>query len=175
MFFDGWDDIWRILIVGTLSYVATVAFLRVSGKRTLSKFNAFDFVVTIAFGSILATVILNKDIALAEGITAIGLLIGLQFIVTSLSVRSDAFASIIKGEPTLLYSNGRFLNDAMRRARVPEAEIRAAIRERGLIEEQIAAVILETEGTFSVLSKEKFPGTVSETLQAIENDSELKF
>ncbi len=51
MFFDDWFGIVRILIVGVLAYAALIIFLRVSGKRTLSKWNAFDFVVTIALGS----------------------------------------------------------------------------------------------------------------------------
>jgi uncharacterized membrane protein YcaP (DUF421 family) len=62
--------------------------LRVSGKRTLSKWNAFDFVVTIALGSILATVLLSKDVRLAEGLTACALLVGLQFLNTWIAVRS---------------------------------------------------------------------------------------
>ena len=47
-----------------------VIFLRLSGKRTLSKMNAFDLVVTVALGSTLATVLLTKDVALADGALA---------------------------------------------------------------------------------------------------------
>ncbi|MEO1764122.1 MAG: DUF421 domain-containing protein, partial [Cyanobacteria bacterium J06629_18] len=53
--FNSWDTLQHTLIVGTLGYVATIILLRVSGKRTLSKWNSFDFIVTIAFGSILAS------------------------------------------------------------------------------------------------------------------------
>ncbi|MDQ6680248.1 MAG: DUF421 domain-containing protein, partial [Pseudomonadota bacterium] len=48
IFFDGWSSLARTLVIGVLAYVGLVLFLRVSGKRTLSKMNAFDFVVTIA-------------------------------------------------------------------------------------------------------------------------------
>jgi uncharacterized membrane protein YcaP (DUF421 family) len=50
----------------------------VSGKRTLSKLDAFDLIVTVALGSTLATVLLSRDVALAEGIVAFALLVGLQ-------------------------------------------------------------------------------------------------
>lgn len=53
MFFDGWSDLLRILVVGSLAYAGLVGFLRVSGKRTLAKMNAFDLVVTVALGSTL--------------------------------------------------------------------------------------------------------------------------
>jgi uncharacterized membrane protein YcaP (DUF421 family) len=70
MFFDSWTGLGRVLVVGTLAYFALVLTLRVSGKRTLSKLNAFDLVVTVALGSTLATVLLSKDVALAEGLLA---------------------------------------------------------------------------------------------------------
>ena len=80
MFFQGWTGLW--LVVGTLAYIALVLLLRISGKRTLAKFNAFDFVVTVALGSTLATILLNNSIALAEGILALALLIGLQYVIS---------------------------------------------------------------------------------------------
>ena len=58
MLFDDWGSLGRVLLVGTAAYVSLVAILRISGKRMLTKFNAFDFVVTVALGSTLATVLL---------------------------------------------------------------------------------------------------------------------
>lgn len=89
-------------------------WLRISGKRTLSKWNAFDFVVTIALGSTLATVLLSKQVALAEGVLAFALLIALQFAITSLSVRSSVVRRLIKAEPTFLLAQGQFLHRAMK-------------------------------------------------------------
>ena len=80
--------------------------LRVSGKRTLTKMNAFDLVVTVALGSTLATVMLTKSVALAEGLTAFVLLIFLQFVLTWLFVRSQAASRLVKSEPTLLVYQG---------------------------------------------------------------------
>ena len=49
--FNGWDGVLRILLIAPAAYVALILILRMSGKRTLAKLNAFDFVVTIAIGS----------------------------------------------------------------------------------------------------------------------------
>lgn len=152
MFFEDWFGLVRILMVSVLAYGAVIFWLRVSGKRTLSKWNAFDFVVTIALGSTLATVIISKDVAFLEGVLAIGLLVGLQFVITWLSVRFDWFKNFIKSKPALLLDKGEFLLAAMRRERVTESEIRAAIRSHGAAAiEEIEAVVLETDGTFSVI------------------------
>ena len=80
--------------------------MRVSGKRTLTKMNAFGLVVTVALGSTLATVLLIKSVALAEGLTAFMLLIFLQFVLTWLFVRSQAASRLVKSEPTLLVYQG---------------------------------------------------------------------
>ncbi len=66
-FFDNWESIARTLTITISAYLILIFFLRVSGKRTLSKMNAFDFIITIALGSCLATVALNKEVALADG------------------------------------------------------------------------------------------------------------
>ena len=89
MWFNDWATVWRTVAVGAAAYVAMVLLLRISGNRTLSKMNAFDFVVTVAMGSILATILLSRDVALAEGIAAMALLVALQFAVTWLGVRSE--------------------------------------------------------------------------------------
>ena len=108
-------------MVGVSVYVGLVVLLRVSGKRTLSKMNAFDFVVTVALGSTLATVLLSKDVALAEGLTAFALLIMLQFIVTWLSARSQKISRLMKSEPALVWHRGEFQRRAMRNERVTES------------------------------------------------------
>ena len=156
IFFNGWAGLGRTLVVGVLAYAALVLLLRISGKRTLSKMNAFDLVVTVALGSTLATVLLSKDIALAEGILAFLVLAGLQYVLAWLASRSgkfsEKFREIIKSEPALLVYQGRLLEDALRRERVSEVEVYAALRNEGIADlEEAQAVVLETDGTFSVI------------------------
>ena len=142
----------RVVVAGTCAYGALVLLLRVSGKRTLSKMNAFDLVVTIALGSTLATVLLARDVALAEGVTALGLLIFLQYIITWLSVRSQGVSRLVKAEPRLLFHQGEFLRQAMRKERVNEGEILQAMRGQGIgSREEVAAVVLETDGSLSII------------------------
>lgn len=152
MFFDGWSGLLRVLVVGTVAYVALIVLLRVSGKRTLAKLNAFDFIVTVALGSTLATVVLSSSVALAEGLTALALLVGLQYVVAWASVRSSRVESLVKSEPTLLYRHG-FLRETMRRERVTEDEVTQAARSQGYADlSSVAAVVHETDGTLSILT-----------------------
>ncbi|PCC98050.1 DUF421 domain-containing protein [Halopseudomonas pelagia] len=152
VFFDSWATLLRTLVVAVLAYVVLIAFLRISGKRTLSKMNAFDLIVTVALGSTLATVLLSKDVALAEGALAFAMLIGLQFVVTWSSVRARWVRRWVTGEPRLLYYRGEMLDQALRHARVTVDEIEAAVRASGMATlEQAESVVLETDGSFSVI------------------------
>jgi len=155
MIFESWYGLLRILVVGPLAYAALVLLLRVSGKRTLAKLNAFDLIVTVALGSTLATVLLSKSVALVEGVTGLVVLVALQYMVAWLSVRSDWVGGLVKSEPTLLLHHGAFLPVALRAQRVTEAEVRSALRSSGIaVPAGAAAVILETDGSMSVIPRD---------------------
>jgi hypothetical protein len=142
MFFDNWAGIGRTVVVGVLAYLSLVLLLRISGKRTLSKKNVFDLVVTVALGSTLATIVLSEDVALAEGVVAFAVLIGLQFVIAWTSVRSKTVRRLVKAEPTQLLYRGQFLCGPMKAERVTEDEVRAAIREQGVAAlEDVEAVV----------------------------------
>jgi len=152
-FFEGWAGIGRVLLVGTLAYVGLVLVLRVTGKRTLSKMNAFDLVVTVALGSALASTMLSKGTPLAEGLAGMTLLVLLQFAVTWASARSEAVQDLIKAQPALLVHRGEWQEAAMRRERVTREEVLAALRGQGATGlDDTTAVVIETDGSLSVLS-----------------------
>lgn len=157
MFFDNLDNLVRVLIVGVLAYAALVLILRTSGKRTLSGLNAFDFIVTVALGSTLATILLSADVALAEGILALVLLVGLQMLVAWTSVRSRALRRVVKSEPRALVRDGQLDEEALRDERVTVEEIRQALRQSGAGGlGQVSSVVLETDGTVSVIRAESY-------------------
>jgi uncharacterized membrane protein YcaP (DUF421 family) len=173
IFFDNWESIFRTFVITIFAYIALIILLRISGKRTLSKMNAFDFVVTIAIGSTLATVLLNKSVSLADGLLAFTLLIGLQYLITFLAVRSKKVSGWVKGTPALIVYNGEMLPKAMRKERVNEDEVYAALREKAVASIKDAqAVILETDGSLSVIRKGD--PSMPESLRTVNLPNKLK-
>lgn len=157
MLFDDWNVIVRTVLIGIALYFFVILILRTTGKRTLSKWNAFDFVLTIALGSTLAAAVLQPTTSLAEGAAVLALFVLLQYLVTWAAVRSRFIRRLVKADPTLLFHQGEFIEEAMRRERVPEAEVLAALRERGIGSlDGIHAVVLETDGTFSAIESASF-------------------
>ncbi|GEM_PF-48403 len=152
MFFSGWSTLVRTLVIGVLAYINLIVLLRISGRRTLSKMNAFDLIVTVALGSTFATILMNRNVSLAQGTLALALLIALQYLVTWSSVRAGWVRKAVTGEPALLFYQGVSLSGAMRAARVTEDEIRSAVRSSGFATmNEVEAVVLETDGSFSVV------------------------
>lgn len=152
IFFDNWDSIVRTLIITLLAYITLILLLRISGKRTLSQMNAFDFIITIALGSAFATVTLNKDVTLADGVLVFALLIGLQYLITWLSARSKKIKKLITSEPSLLLYRGEFIEGALKKERITTEEIYVAVRKKGIEHlKDVDAVILETAGEITVI------------------------
>lgn len=120
--FAGWPGAARVALTGVLAYLAVLVMLRASGKRTLSKMNAFDLVVTVALGSTLASTLTSKDLALMEGLTALATLIGVQFVVAWSASRSGVVNRLVKGEPALIAYRGRIQHETLRRERVASLE-----------------------------------------------------
>lgn len=152
MWFDDLGDLVRVVAVGASSYVALVIVLRTSGKRTLAKLNAFDLVVTVAFGSVLATSLLSPSTSWTEALAAFVVLAAAQYVVAALSVRSRRLGRAVRARPTALVVRGRLDRDALTRERVTLADVRAAVRRSGGDRvEDVAAVVLETDGSLSVV------------------------
>jgi uncharacterized membrane protein YcaP (DUF421 family) len=153
MWFDSWSDIARTAVVGSAAYVALIAILRVSGKRTLAKLNAFDFVVTVALGSTLATILLSSEVSWTEGAMALTVLAALQYLAAAVSSRVRPARAVMTAAPTLLLINGKLLDDALAGQRVTAAQVRQAIRGSGAGDmAAVAAVVLESDGSMSVIS-----------------------
>lgn len=151
-FFDGWEPIARILVVGALAYTALVLLLRVSGKRTLTQMSGFDFIITVALGATFGRMLTARDVPLAEAVTAFLLLMALQYAAGRMEIRSPRFARLVTAPPVLLFCHGEFLNHAMEREQFTQAELRSALRERGLGSfEKVSAIVLESNGQLTVI------------------------
>ena len=158
-----------IFIKGILAYIAIIFIIRISGKRSLSKLNSFDFIITISLGSILSGVMTNPDLSLLEAMFAFSLMITLQYIVTFIAVRSDKFADWVKFKPALLYYDGRFNYQAMKKERITEKELYEKARTENYSSfDEVFAIVLESEGTISVVDRNEHTPE-SEAKSTLEN------
>jgi uncharacterized membrane protein YcaP (DUF421 family) len=154
VFFSGWGPLVRTAVSTSAAYLILVVLLRLAGPRVLAKWYAFDLVVTVALGSSFASNVLSKDTTVAQAAIGFALLIGLQFVVSWTVLHWSAVRVVVNPQPRLVLLDGAFQDESMRRQRVAEADVRAAARQHGFASlEDVGAVILEADGTFSVIKR----------------------
>lgn len=152
MWFDSWSSVLRIILVGAASYVALVVLLRLGGKRVLAKLNAFDLVVTVALGSMLASAVLSQDVRYVDVVTGMVLLIGAQWVVSRSTTWLPGGRRFVNAEPTLVVRSGHILDTSLALERLTRGEVLQAVRSSGHGGlDDIAAVVLEPDGSLSVI------------------------
>jgi len=141
-----------VLITALGIYGSVVVLTRLGGLRSFSKMSSFDFAVTVAIGSVIASTVVAKDPPLLQGVIALAALYGVQLGVAALRARSTTVQRLVDNEPLLLMAGSRILHDNLRKAQVTEGDLRAKLREANVIDlEQVRAVVQETTGDVSVL------------------------
>ena len=153
LLFKDWETLGHIATCATISFLVLFAFIRISGKRTLAKLNAFDFVVSVTLGSTLSSMMLLK-VTVSEGLVALIIIIALQYVLAFLAKKSKFMEKAINSTPTLLFYNGKFLTSAMKRELITEEEIYSEIRKYRMERiEDVRAVVMELNGEMTVIKK----------------------
>jgi uncharacterized membrane protein YcaP (DUF421 family) len=154
IFYSGWGPLLRTAVSTSASFIILIVLLRLAGPRVLAKWYAFDLVITVAIGSSFANNVLSTNTSVAQAGVGFIFLIGLQFIVSWIILHWSPMRMLVNASPCMVLHKGRFQDESMRRNRVAEADIRAAVRHHGFSSlEHIGAVFLEADGTFSVIEK----------------------
>lgn len=156
-FWTGFEPLLRIIVVGIITYIGLIMLLRISGKRTLASMNAFDFIITVTIGSAFGRILTAKEVSVAEALITFALLISLQHIVTFISIQSDKFSTLITSQPALLYYKGKFMNKNLKKERIKQKEVLSAVRSKNYNSiKDVEAVILESNGSFSIIEKSSY-------------------
>lgn len=150
---DGKELPLAVILSGVVTYAAVVILVRLTGKRTLADFNAFDLLVTVGMGTLLGTTVINDTVSVLEGLIGIATLVAIQFAISKLSLSSEAVRDAVKPQPRAVLIDGQFDEGAMSEERVTRSEILAAVRASGNDStDAIGAVVLETNGSLSAIT-----------------------
>lgn len=143
--------LFAIMLTSLGIYVAVILFTRLAGKRSFSKLSSFDFAMTVAIGSIIASTVLSASVSLLQGTVGLASVYVLQISAAYLR-RIPPFGDIMDNKPFLLMDGPNILEDNLRKARVTEGDLRSKLREANVLQlSQVRAVVFETTGDVSVL------------------------
>jgi len=146
-----WTSLIAICITAVGIYLAVIIFTRLAGKRSFSKMSSFDFAMTVAIGSIIASTVLSKSVSLLQGIVGLAMVYILQIFVAVLR-KSSKVETLIDNQPLLLMEKTTIYYENLNKARVTESDLRSKLREANVLElSQVHAVVFEATGDISVL------------------------
>ncbi len=142
---------------GAAIYVLLLLILRLSGKRTLSEMNTFDFVLLLIIGETTQQALIGRDYSVTMAVLVILTLVSLDLLCAYLKRWSPRIEKILDGVPTLIVANGKCLEEPMQRLKVDEADVLAAARQHQGLErlDQVKYAVVEIDGGISVIPQRK--------------------
>ncbi|TMP18929.1 YetF domain-containing protein [Pseudoalteromonas sp. S2893] len=156
MFFESWSEIARIVTTTLIIYPFLILATHLLGKRSFAKMNNFDWIITVAAGSILGSAILLKDVVIVEVLVAVSLLLFLQYLLTWISAHFSMFDKVVKTSPQLVFFDGEYIEAAMKDTRLTSTEVEASVRKAGFGDlSTVMAVVFEADGELSIVPKSK--------------------
>lgn len=160
-----WDSAVITILSTILIYTAVIVLTRINGLRTFAKMSSFDFAITIAIGSLIASTMILEEQSVAKGILALIVLLVLQAIIAMMRRKSDTLEQIITNTPVILMEGKKVLYENLDATRVSEADLFAKLRAANVTHvEQVIVVVLETTGDISVLHTAEPGNTVSKEI-----------
>jgi len=165
-----WLDIaTRGILLAVAAILWVVVLVRINGLRSLSKMTNFDFVMTVALGSLVAGAAQASDWkAFAQAMVAMAGLFLVQFLAAQIRKSSDRAEDAMQNDPVFLMRNGEFCDAALKKTRVAKSDLIAKLREANVLDYgQVRAVVLETTGDVSVLHGDHLDETLIENVKRV--------
>lgn len=137
-------------------YLVGLVLVRIAGRRTLAEISAYDVLVTIAIGSILANAALPSKATVADAVLAIAVLLALQIAIGALRLRLPRLQRVIDFQPIPIVHNGQFnLSQSPTSAQLSRSEVEGLLRREGVTDASaVQLVVLESSGRISVFSRD---------------------
>lgn len=162
-----WANAPLIALSAVAMFLALIGLTRAAGVRSFSKMSGFDFAVTVAIGSIFASIIVSKDPPIASGLIALTVLFVIQIVFAALRCRWSFVSDLADNQPRLIMIGETIQYDQLKRAKMTESDLMGKLREANVLDfSQVKIVIAETTGDVSVLHSDDFEGRVNEKLLA---------
>jgi uncharacterized membrane protein YcaP (DUF421 family) len=147
---SSWTRLGLVVVSSTGMLIGVIVYVRIAGLRSLSKMSSFDFVVTVAYGSLLASTATSGS-SLIDGLSAAAVLLVCQFLI-ALGRSRFRLGHLVDNAPLLLMLDGQFIEANLRKSRVTEQDVRGRLRDANVLSrDEVRAVVLETTGDVSVL------------------------
>ena len=144
-----WYEAGVVSLAALLIYLVLILYSRLVGPRSFAQLTAFDFAVTVALGAIVGATATDTA-TLPFGIIGLTVLFALRWSVAM--ARQHGLSRLVDNDPVLVMRGPEILQEHLDRSKLTEADLRQSLRKAGITRlEQVEAVVLERDGSISVL------------------------
>jgi len=172
--FSSANELLPTLVSAVLIYAMVILYTRLFGLRSFSKMSSFDFAMTVAVGTMLASAIVNKSPSVVQSGVALLSLYLLQLLVAILRQKLGWFSQVVDNQPLLIMDGPTILHENLKQAQLTESDLRAKLREANVLNyNQVKAVVFETTGDVSVLHTGEQGELDADILQGVQGISRL--
>jgi len=139
---------------GIVVFLIALVLIRISGRRSFGVRGPLDNIITISLGAVLSRAIVGAS-AFLPVIIACAVIVALHRGVAWLIINHEAFAKLVQGEKILLYENGKFIEQNMKRAQLNHEDLMQGVRKSALTEDmsKISKVYIERNGEITAVKK----------------------
>lgn len=142
----------RIFLNSVIIYALLILLMRLTGKRQLGELALSELVVTFLISEVASEPIMNPDTPVERFIIPIATLMGLEYLLSVLSLRNVRLRALLSGKPALLVAHGRIDQRQMKRNRITPDELTEALRSSGILDlRDVEYAVLETNGQINTI------------------------
>jgi len=144
--------IWQIVLRALAVYVTVFVGFRLLGKRELGQMTVFDLVLILLISNAVQNAMVGPDTSLQGGLVAAAVLLVANRLAAESRLRSPLLDRLFEGRSAVLVEHGQLVTGQLRKQRIAEEDLEAAMREHGIESlDQVQLAVLETDGTISIV------------------------
>ncbi|MBW3668213.1 MAG: DUF421 domain-containing protein [Actinobacteria bacterium] len=150
---SSWQTMAYVVVSTVAVYCSALVAVRLAGRRTVAQLSAFDVVVTIALGSLIASTAVSRDPSYVQGTTAIVTLLALQVAAAALRQRFARMRRLLDFPPCVVARDGELaLPTTPLGPQLTAGEVLSALRAQGVHSlDDVRLVVVEPDGRVSVV------------------------
>lgn len=134
-------------------YFFVIFVYRIMGKKEVGQLSIVDLIVSILIAELIALGIEGEKGSIFLSVVPILVLVGVQILISYITLKSEKIRNIIDGKPTIIIKNGKLNFTEMSKLRYSLDDLLTQLRLGGIKSiDKVKYAVLENNGNLSVFS-----------------------
>ena len=147
-------DLLDVILRCLVSLVTLFLVTKMIGKKQVSQFSLFDYVIGISIGNFAAEMAINLDSSYLHGTVAVIVFGLVAYLVSVLTMKSLKIRKFIIGNPNILIKDGKILYNSLKKSKFDINDLLEEARINGYFDiSDIDYALMEANGKISFLPK----------------------